>query len=145
MCSAAQPRSAHAHTWPRSQADELHWPLLVLYPEPAQSDFVQDHAESEPLQPLLDEMFGKQGERSPPWDTERQYASTRLAVYVPLGSSAAEEGVIRIAPQYPLLAQLKRAQAIGYEIPGVPVVQVVVTGSEYEKRFLTPHVKSGTF
>ena len=31
--------------------------------------------------------------------------------------------------------QLKRAQPLGYSIPGVPIVHVVVRGSEYEKRF----------
>ena len=36
-----------ARVWYDEESDELHWPLLLLYPEPAQSDFVQDVAEGE--------------------------------------------------------------------------------------------------
>ena len=42
----------------------------------------------------------------------------------------------------PLLPQLRAAQPLGYQVPGVPVLMVVVRGSEYERLFVTPKLRS---
>ena len=49
--------SSGAKIWYDLELDELHWPLLLLYPEVAQSDFVQDFAEPEPLKKESVSMF----------------------------------------------------------------------------------------
>jgi hypothetical protein len=38
---ALQGSISGAHVWFDSEADELHFPVLVLYPETAMSDFIQ--------------------------------------------------------------------------------------------------------
>lgn len=42
-----------ARVWYDEEEDEIHWPLLFLYPEVAQSDFLQDFVETESLMPHL--------------------------------------------------------------------------------------------
>ena len=133
-----------AKVWYGLETDELHWPLLLLYPEHAQSDFIQDFAEEEALRPQLLEMFGEQGEHSPPWDAERQYKVPCLNAYAPLTCPTTDTELMRpLRVDAPLLEQLKRAQSLGYEIPGVPVIHVVVKSSEYEKRFFLGRLATG--
>ena len=126
-----------ARVWYDAEGGELHWPVLLLYPEDAQSDFIQDFAEGDPISPHLVEMFGMHGEHSPPWDPQRRYAAPSLRVYAPFADpdDDAKELVHEIDVEMPLLAQLKRAQSLGYAIPGVPVLHVVVKGSDYERQF----------
>ena len=45
-----------------------------------------------------------------------------------------------LSPAKPLFPQLFAAQALGYEIPGVPMLAVVVRGSVYENHFMLPKV-----
>ena len=45
------------------------------------------------------------------------------------------ERTVKIAADKPLGAQLLKLQAKGYEVPGVPIVHVVVKGSAYEAEF----------
>ena len=133
-----------ARVWFDADFDELHWPVLLLYPEDAQSDFIQDVAESEALMPHLIEMFGVQGENAPPWDDKGRYCAPRLAVYAPFPDPEEADGrevVTTLKPELPLLPQLVKAQTKGYVIPGVPVLHVVVRGSEYERRYFLDRVK----
>lgn len=102
----------------------------------------QDVGEKEALLPHLVEMFGVHGENAPPWDTQKRYASPNLHVYAPFlsdvrndGGTGEREVVSRLRPDTPLIGQLQRLQTKGYGIPGVPVLHVVVKGSDYEKRF----------
>lgn len=133
--------AAGARVWYDDEKDAMHWPLLLLYPEPAMSDFVQEISERDALLPQLLEMFGEAAERSPPWDHERRYAVPRLKVYAPFKHhTTSAQSYAPIAVDKPLLPQLKAAQSLGYEIPGVPTLQVVVGGSVYEGHFITPKV-----
>ena len=131
-----------ARVWYDAELSEIHWPVLLLYPEHAMSDFIQDVSESEAMLPHLVDMFGIQGENSPPWDPQRRYAAPNLHVYAPFlsdihtdGSTGEREVVSRLRPDAPLLPQLQRLQPKGYGVPGVPVLHIVVKGSEYEQRF----------
>jgi len=93
------------------------------------------------LRPHLLEMFGEQAENSPPWDHERRYAVPRLAVYAPFAHHKTNApSYVRIDIDEPLMSQLHRAQPLGYEIPGVPTLQVMVSDSVYEAHFITPKV-----
>lgn len=113
-------------------------PLLVD-PSWTQSDLIQDVAESETLWPHLVEMFGERAENAPPWDAQRRYAAPSLAVYAPLSeASSGSRGGELVAPLdvgAPLLAQLRALQPKGHAIEGIPVLHVLVRGSEYEARF----------
>ena len=57
-------------------------------------------------------------------------------MYAPLTEAETDKELMRkLRVDLPLLDQLKRAQPLGYVIPGVPVLHVVVRGSEYERKF----------
>eukprot|EP00747_Dinoflagellata_sp_TGD_P032450 gnl/TRDRNA2_/TRDRNA2_136001_c1_seq1.p1 gnl/TRDRNA2_/TRDRNA2_136001_c1~~gnl/TRDRNA2_/TRDRNA2_136001_c1_seq1.p1 ORF type:complete len:350 (+),score=60.74 gnl/TRDRNA2_/TRDRNA2_136001_c1_seq1:27-1052(+) len=136
--------SSGARWWYDSEVDELHFPVLLLYPEPAMSDFIQDVAESDCLLPHLIEMFGENAENSPFWDRERKYRATDLELYVEMPKHGSRERVERVHANLPLIGQLLEKQARGYGIPGLPILLVVVKGSAYERqyflnRLLTTH------
>ena len=137
-----------ARVWYDAELDELHWPVLLLYPEHAQTDFIQDVAEGEALLPHLMEMFGEHGENSPPWDEGKRYAAPNLNLYAPLMENRGEvgsEAVAKLRPDLPLLAQLKELQPKGYAMPGVPAIHAVVKGSEYEAKFFDVRTKIPIF
>ena len=50
--------------------------------------------------------------------------------------------VSRLRVDEPLLPQLQRLQPRGYAIPGVPVLHILVGGSEYEERFFCNRLSS---
>ena len=113
----------------------LHWPVLLLYPETAQSDFIQDVGDDEALAPHLEEMFGAAGENAPGWDAERKYRSGDLRLYAACkrdGKEVAE----RVRADKPLLPQLVALQPKGHAVRGIPMIHVLVGGSPYEGEFL---------
>ena len=142
--------SSGARVWWDAELDELHWPVLLLYPETAQSDMIQDLDEGEPLLPQFVEMFGLKGERSPPWDTRREYRANDLRAYAMYERDAdGKQAAKSLRADRPLLPQLARAmrdkggRKTGYTIRGIPIVHVVVKGSAYEKQYFLPIVDSG--
>ena len=63
---------------PAKQADgSLAWPLVLLYPEHSQSDFVQAVHETSAVDDVLALVFAD----SPPWDASRHYTLDALDVY----------------------------------------------------------------
>ncbi|PVD22998.1 hypothetical protein C0Q70_16259 [Pomacea canaliculata] len=50
----------------------LHWPVLLLYPEYAQTDFIQNFCENSTFEDHLVQMFGPDTE-PPPWDIEHKH------------------------------------------------------------------------
>ena len=82
-------------------------------------------------------MFGEDAEFAPDWDRERKYRAADLQLYVELEAErgGAEATVIPLRADVPMVAQLLEAQPRGYRVPGVPMILIVVRGSEYERRF----------
>ena len=65
-----------------------------------------------------------------------RYAAPAVHLYAPLRHPDDDRELVhRLRADQPLLAQLRAAQPLGYVIPGVPIVHVVVGGSEYERQF----------
>eukprot|EP00750_Incisomonas_marina_P014980 INCI18044.2.p1 GENE.INCI18044.2~~INCI18044.2.p1 ORF type:complete len:465 (+),score=100.41 INCI18044.2:70-1464(+) len=60
--------------------DELHWPVLLLYPEHEQSDFIRDVSEFHAISDHLTAMFPTDGPFLP-WDRNHQYEHGELVVY----------------------------------------------------------------
>lgn len=125
-----------ARVWFDSTTDEVHWPVLLLYPEASMSDFIQDMAEGQTLLGQLLEMFGARGELSPPWDHQRKYAAGALQPYICFESVDGGSVVRPLRSDAPLGPQLARLGREGYSVPGVPIIHVVVRGSPYEDEFL---------
>lgn len=59
---------------------ELVWPVLFLYPEIGETDFIEEFRESEKFEQHVDIMFGAAAER-PPWDQQSRYTPNSLVIY----------------------------------------------------------------
>jgi len=126
-----------AHTWYDAAADEVHWPVMFLYPETSMSDYIQDMSERGRLAEHFLEMFGAAAEHAPPWDHERKYAAAALQPYVCFEGGDGKPAVRPLdaeASLGPQLVALCRNE--GYAVQGIPILHVVVRGSPFEKEFL---------
>ena len=62
---------------------QMHWPLMVLYPEVGQMDYIEKFAEGSVLQDLLSTMFDPAYTPEPPaWDPERRYRPDNIALFL---------------------------------------------------------------
>lgn len=76
--SLSSQEATGAHVFLDEQGS-LHWPVLFLYPEHQQSDFISAFCENSSFIDHLAVMFG---EELPPWDTDRKYNPQNLQVGV---------------------------------------------------------------
>eukprot|EP00747_Dinoflagellata_sp_TGD_P163864 gnl/TRDRNA2_/TRDRNA2_183037_c0_seq1.p2 gnl/TRDRNA2_/TRDRNA2_183037_c0~~gnl/TRDRNA2_/TRDRNA2_183037_c0_seq1.p2 ORF type:complete len:416 (+),score=95.11 gnl/TRDRNA2_/TRDRNA2_183037_c0_seq1:99-1250(+) len=109
--------------------DTVSWPLLLLYDETNQSDFVESFEELCCMDDQLQMMFPE--DRHPGWDEEGKYVWDRLSCYM----ECFEEGgsgttMVRIRRDVPLQGQLS-----GHCIPPVLVFHVLVTGTAADDHF----------
>ena len=116
-------------------ATTLAWPLLLLYPELLQSDFVQECREEHVLMDHLRAMFPPQSDWAP-WDAKKQYHIDNLSVWIdtrgpniPPDSTPAADAAARVLvnPNHTLRAILSnpKLQKKGYIIPGIPTFIVL--------------------
>ena len=123
---------------------EMHWPVLFLYDEYRQLDFIQDFAENDTFGDHLKVMFP--GDSFCEWDEKQKYVHSNLEVYFVVNQSPAflkkESQAAVIAPRprkikvnhnTPLKRVLEHPE---YVVPGYPVFYIVVTGSEFKEAFL---------
>ena len=81
-------------------------------------------------------MFGEHAEEAPEWDTKRKYAARQLQPYVSFTAANGKERWQRLRADASLPGQLISMQPLGYRIPGIPVVHVVVRNSDFEHDML---------
>jgi len=121
----------------------LQWPVMFLYPEYAQSDFIERFTESDTFAEQLESMFGPE---APPceWDRAGTYKPERLAVYfetnvtdiVGQGTNYGARKWTRVPLEYTLLQALQMPDHV---IPKIPVFHVFVAGSTFLLEFLRAH------
>ncbi|KAJ8376389.1 hypothetical protein SKAU_G00069690 [Synaphobranchus kaupii] len=107
----------------------LHWPVLFLYPEHRQTDFISAFIESTCFIDHLTVMFG---EELPPWDTDRKYHPQNLQLYF---EDYKTEQLYQVDLQIPLLHILQQDRC--FVKAGSPSFIVLVKGSAYCKEFLS--------
>ncbi|XP_039983785.1 tetratricopeptide repeat protein 4 [Xiphias gladius] len=107
----------------------LHWPVLFLYPEHQQSDFISAFCESSCFVDHLAVMFG---EGLPPWDTDRKYHPQNLQLYF---EDEEKESLYQVNPETSLLRVLQHKRF--FVKAGTPSFIVLVNGSPFRKQFLT--------
>uniref|UniRef100_A0A3Q3GDM4 Tetratricopeptide repeat domain 4 n=1 Tax=Labrus bergylta TaxID=56723 RepID=A0A3Q3GDM4_9LABR len=107
----------------------LHWPVLFLYPEHQQSDFISAFCENSCFMDHIAVMFG---EELPPWDADRKYHPQNLQLYFEDGKT---ETLYQVNPQTSLLKVLQHKRF--FVKGGTPSFIVVVNGSPFTKQFLT--------
>lgn len=107
----------------------LHWPVLFLYPEHHQSDFISAFCENNCFIDHLSVMFG---EELPPWDADRKYQPQNLQLYF---EDEKNEVLYQINPETSLLEVLKHQRF--FVKGGTPSFIVLVSGSSFRKQFLS--------
>ena len=106
----------------------LSFPLLFLYPQHQQSDYIQSHHELEPLSTALALLFLPTAP-SPPWDTHGLYRTDELQVWLEweaVDGSGGGGGRVRVDAALNLLSVLSMPvlRKKQYRIPGVPTFVV---------------------
>ncbi|KAG7270605.1 hypothetical protein CRUP_011521 [Coryphaenoides rupestris] len=86
----------------------LHWPVLFLYPEHQQSDFISAFCDSSCFIDHLAVMFG---EELPPWDTDRKYLPQNLQLFF---EDEEKETLYQVEPDMSLLKVLQHKSFIDH-------------------------------
>ncbi|XP_012267399.2 DNA polymerase interacting tetratricopeptide repeat-containing, protein of 47 kDa [Athalia rosae] len=105
----------------------LIWPVVILYPETQQTDFIQESHEDLILMDLLEELFAE----PPGWDKERRYHPKNVNIYFEGKGKRTVHKTNTQATLGEILAD-ERFEVRG----GTPAFLALVASSEAEKRFL---------
>lgn len=107
----------------------LHWPVLFMYPEHQQSDFISAFCENTCFSDHLAVMFG---EELPPWDTDRKYLPHNLQLYF---EDEQSETLYQVNQDVPLLKVMQHRRF--FVKGGTPTFIVLVKASTFCKQFIT--------
>lgn len=107
----------------------LRWPVLFLYPEHQQSDFISAFCENSCFTDHLLVMFG---EELPPWDTDRKYHPQNLQLYF---EDEEKDTLYQVNPEMSLLKVLQHKRF--FVKAGTPSFILLVNDSLFWKQFLT--------
>jgi len=112
----------------------LVWPVLFLYPEHGESDFIEEFTESDILYDHLYQMFDQSD--PPPWDREGTYRSSKdINVYFEDDRCEARPKLIMVDTKKSLLELLSCNEHPGV-IAGTPTFIVLAKNSTFENDFL---------
>lgn len=107
----------------------LHWPVLFLYPEYRQTDFISAFCENSSFIDHLTVMFG---EELPPWDTDKKYSPQNLQLFI----EDHEKGhIYEVDVTKSLLSVLQHTRCSVKQ--GTPSFIILVKGSPFCKQFLS--------
>ncbi|XP_031641526.1 tetratricopeptide repeat protein 4 isoform X1 [Oncorhynchus kisutch] len=107
----------------------MHWPVLFLYPEHQQTDFISAFSESSSFLDHLTLMFG---EELPPWDTNRKYSPQNLQLFF---EDHEKESLYQVNPETPLIKILQHKRC--FVKAGSPSFVILVNGSPFCEKFLS--------
>jgi len=120
--------------------NQTHWPVMFVYEEYSQVDFIEDFHEDHTLSQHLDVMFPPN--EFPDWDVYKKYTHESLEVYAilnqvtPLDVSKKTDKrprKVRIKESTELLKVLQHPE---YVVPGTPVFYVISSNSIFRSKFL---------
>lgn len=107
----------------------LYWPVLLLYPEHQQSDFISAFCENHCLFDHLLVMFG---EELPPWDAQQKYHPPNLECFF---EDVQKETLYHVDPQTSLLQILQHKRY--FVKAGTPSFIVLVKDSPFCQQYLS--------
>ncbi|KAF6020773.1 TTC4 [Bugula neritina] len=108
----------------------LHWPILLLYPEYGQTDFITQANETTRLVDLLYQVLGPETPEAD-WDLEKLYKLENLEIYF---ENKLEETLYQVDINASIQAVISHPKYIVYG--GLPSLIILVKGSEFAKDFL---------
>merc|ERR1740124_1386764 len=106
------------------QDGQIHFPVMFIYPQVKQSDFIKAFSEEHAFIQHLFVMF----EKHPAWDTAKEYKSSDLEVYY----FNKTKKLKKIDTNKPLKKVLQRDD---YDIPNIPVFFVLPGSNSYRNQF----------
>ncbi|XP_029644404.1 tetratricopeptide repeat protein 4 [Octopus sinensis] len=106
----------------------LHWPVLFMYPEYNQSDFIESFSENHCFSDHILEMFQS---CMVPWDEEHKYVPENIEIYFEENKT---ESLFRIPPEKSLLEILQHENFT--VIGGTPAFILLVANSKFKGEFL---------
>ncbi|XP_063795728.1 tetratricopeptide repeat protein 4 [Pseudophryne corroboree] len=117
---------AHVHL---DESDRLNWPVLFLYPEHSQTDFISSFPEDSRFTDHLNEMFAQE---LPPWDTERKYLAHNLEVYF---EDEESQSFHQVNPDSTLLKTLQHSR---FRVKaGTPSFLILVKRSPFSMKYFS--------
>ncbi|XP_043248495.1 DNA polymerase interacting tetratricopeptide repeat-containing, protein of 47 kDa [Colletes gigas] len=108
--------------------NKLIWPVMILYPETKQTDFIQNFHENTLLIEQLEQLFNE----PPEWDSERRYTVQNINVYF---EGKDKYSVHKVNINHSLEKVLRDERFIVRG--GTPAFLILVKSSEAETKFLT--------
>ncbi len=113
--------------------DLLVWPVLFLYPEHGETDFIEEFVEDQTFADHLEAMFGA-GAEPAPWDAERKYQSGRIKLYFEDNTSASMPRLVQVDTGKTLgdLLGDKRYQVKG----GTPGFVALADNTDFQRDFV---------
>lgn len=112
----------------------LVWPVLFLYPEFGETDFIQEFVENQTFADHLEVMFGDPAGR-PGWDSEAKYTPARISLYFEdKYTRPGQPKMIGVDKNMTLTQALSdsRYRVVG----GTPAFILMVKGSKFETDYL---------
>eukprot|EP00040_Diaphanoeca_grandis_P005905 m.35044 g.35044 ORF g.35044 m.35044 type:complete len:434 (+) comp17075_c0_seq1:183-1484(+) len=123
----------------------LHWPVMFLYPEHKQTDFVKDFCEGNSFEDHLGSMFPAKGSQIP-WDSDRKYKITDLEIYFESQPKKTKSGhtktdLVKVDGRLTLLEAMRDPRYTIVDF--TPGFFVCVKGSPFLEMFLKDHDYTG--
>ncbi|KAK2725236.1 hypothetical protein QYM36_001623, partial [Artemia franciscana] len=112
------------------EGETLVWPVLFMYPEYGETDFIAEFHENTTFQDHLQVIFGPESEPAP-WDAEKKYTVDKLRVYF-------EDRKTNTLLHVPLIKRLNEilTNQRYCVIAGTPGFIVLVEGSKFQEEFI---------
>lgn len=108
----------------------LQWPVLFLYPEYGETDFIASFSENASLEEHISVMFAE----PPPWDSEHKYKGSDIQVYF---EDTSNQKLIRLKKTSTLGDILKHEKYVVYG--GSPGFILIVKNSKFAEQFLAKY------
>jgi len=120
--------------------NKLHWPVMIIYEEYSQVDYIEDFHEDDCMGDHLNTMFPPN--EYPDWDVYKKYSRDSLEVYAilnqvppldPSKKTNERPRKVRIKESSPLI---KLLQHKSYVLPGLPILYMISSKSSFKSKFL---------
>jgi len=111
----------------------LQWPVMLLYPEFGETDFIEAFSELSSFADHFEVMFG---DEKPAWDVEGKYTPSRLQV---LFENTEQQRLHAVDASATLMSALQHEQYVVHD--GVPCFLIVVRDSPFAKHFIARYDK----
>ncbi|GAB6026540.1 tetratricopeptide repeat, variant 2 [Chamberlinius hualienensis] len=122
--------AAHGTKVHLNETGHLIWPVLLMYPEYGQTDFIQQFNENDCFAVHLETMFGDMSEK-PSWDSDGKYIPTNLKIYF----EGNEDDTLWEVHSSQNLGEVLKHHS--YQVQGgTPAFIIVVQSSVFHQQFL---------